>query len=135
MPRYAAASACSSGSQRGHTGVAGLALILWFVVLAAVTVGAQAFGSNYRNDFSLPGTESQQALDTLRQRAPTRAGDTVQIVVRPWRRRECAAHPATGRGNARGGGGATASCRCAEPVRRFDIDLTGRHHRLRHSHP
>ncbi|MGN9911399.1 MMPL family transporter [Phytohabitans sp. LJ34] len=57
------------------------ALALWVLALAAVTVGSQAVGSAYHNDFSLPGTESQRAVDTLRERAPVRAGDTVQIVV------------------------------------------------------
>jgi RND superfamily putative drug exporter len=57
------------------------ALALWVLVLAALTVGSQAVGSDYHNDFSLPGTESQRAIDTLRDRAPVRAGDTVQIVV------------------------------------------------------
>ncbi len=52
------------------------ALLTWLAVLAAVTIAAQAAGSRYHNDFSLPGTESQRALDTLRQhvyRAKTRA--------------------------------------------------------------
>jgi putative drug exporter of the RND superfamily len=57
------------------------ALVLWVVVLAGVTVAAQAVGSDYHNDFSLPGTESQRALDTLRAHAPAQAGDTVQVVV------------------------------------------------------
>jgi RND superfamily putative drug exporter len=58
-----------------------LALVLWVVVLAGVTVASQAVGSDYHNDFSLPGTESQRALDSLREHAPGRAGDTVQVVV------------------------------------------------------
>jgi putative drug exporter of the RND superfamily len=58
-----------------------LALVLWVVVLGGVTVGSQAVGSDYHNDFSLPGTESQQALDTLRAQAPGQAGDTVQVMV------------------------------------------------------
>lgn len=57
------------------------ALVLWVAVLAGVTLAAQAVGSSYHNDFSLPGTESQQALDTLKERAPVQAGATVQIVV------------------------------------------------------
>ncbi|MFC0531893.1 MMPL family transporter [Phytohabitans kaempferiae] len=57
------------------------ALALWVLVLAALTVASQAVGSTYHNDFSLPGTESQRAVDALRQHAPVRAGDTVQIVV------------------------------------------------------
>ncbi|MYW01691.1 MMPL family transporter [Streptomyces sp. SID3343] len=40
-----------------------------------------AVGSDYHNDFSLPGTESQQAADTLREHGATQAGDSVQIVL------------------------------------------------------
>jgi len=58
------------------------ALALWVLVLAVLTVGSQAVGSAYHNDFSLPGTESQRAVDALREHAPVRAGDAVQIVVR-----------------------------------------------------
>ncbi|MEH1101233.1 MMPL family transporter [Micromonospora sp. CPCC 205561] len=58
------------------------ALVLWVVVLVGASVAAQAVGDDYRNDFSLPGTESQRALDTLRQRAPVSSGETIQIVLR-----------------------------------------------------
>jgi RND superfamily putative drug exporter len=52
----------------------------WLLVLVVVTLAAQAVGSHYRNDYSLPGTESQRALDALRKHAPTDAGATVQVV-------------------------------------------------------
>jgi putative drug exporter of the RND superfamily len=58
-----------------------LALVAWIAVLAGLTVGSQVVGSDYHNDFSLPGTESQRALDTLREHAPVQAGTTVQIVL------------------------------------------------------
>jgi putative drug exporter of the RND superfamily len=51
------------------------------LILVGVTAASTAVGSDYHNDFSLPGTESQRALDTLRAHASTRAGDTVQVVV------------------------------------------------------
>jgi RND superfamily putative drug exporter len=57
------------------------AVAAWVLVLAAVTVAAQAAGSAYHNDFSLPGADSQRALDTLRTGAPVRAGDTIQVVL------------------------------------------------------
>jgi RND superfamily putative drug exporter len=57
------------------------AVALWVIALAIVTAASQAAGSAYHNDFSLPGTESQQALDTLKKHAPGRAGATVQIVM------------------------------------------------------
>src|SRR5262245_29112225 len=57
------------------------ALALWVVVLIGVTFASRAVGTDYHNDFSLPGTESQQALDTLKEHAPAQAGATLQIVV------------------------------------------------------
>ncbi|HWM10616.1 MAG TPA: MMPL family transporter [Solirubrobacteraceae bacterium] len=57
------------------------ALAAWLVVLVGVTAAASAVGSDYHNDFSLPGTESQRAADVLESRAPQQAGDTLQIVV------------------------------------------------------
>ncbi|MEV1146738.1 MMPL family transporter, partial [Micromonospora sp. NPDC049799] len=57
------------------------ALLSWLAVLVAVSVGAQVVGADYRNDVSLPGTESQRALDTLREGSPEAVGTTVQIVV------------------------------------------------------
>ncbi len=57
------------------------AVVLWVIALAVVTAASQAAGSAYHNDFSLPGTESQQALDTLKKHAPGQAGATVQIVM------------------------------------------------------
>ncbi|NGO72912.1 MMPL family transporter [Streptomyces boncukensis] len=66
----------ASWSQRHRWG----ALLLWVVVVAAITVGSQAAGSDYRNDFSLPGTDSQAATDLLEKHGSAQAGDTVQIV-------------------------------------------------------
>jgi putative drug exporter of the RND superfamily len=59
-----------------------LAVAVWVLILVGTIAGSQAIGGNYRNDFSLPGTESQQALDTLREHAAIQAGATVQIVAR-----------------------------------------------------
>ncbi|WP_331773563.1 MMPL family transporter (plasmid) [Embleya sp. NBC_00888] len=57
------------------------ALLVWVAVLIAVSGIAMAIGSDYHNDFSLPGTESQQAADTLKRHGATQAGDSVQIVL------------------------------------------------------
>src|SRR5215203_2052937 len=57
------------------------ALAVWVAVLVGVTTAASAIGSDYNNDFTLPGTQSQEAADTLAARAPAQAGDTIQIVV------------------------------------------------------
>ncbi|MEV5437193.1 MMPL family transporter [Streptomyces sp. NPDC052682] len=56
------------------------ALVLWLVLVGAVTAGAQSAGSAYRNDFTLPGTDSQTAADLLAEHGSAQAGDTVQIV-------------------------------------------------------
>ncbi len=58
------------------------ALLVWLVVLVGVNIAALTAGTDYHDDFSLPGTESQRALDTLRAHAPVQAGDTVRIVLR-----------------------------------------------------
>src|SRR5215470_1715832 len=57
------------------------AVALWVIALAAITTGARASGSDYHNDYSLPGTQSQQALDALEKHAPGQAGAAVQIVL------------------------------------------------------
>jgi RND superfamily putative drug exporter len=57
------------------------ALLLWAAVVAAITVGSQAAGSAYHNDFSLPGTGSQAAADLMAEHGSQQAGATVQIVV------------------------------------------------------
>ncbi|THA25727.1 MMPL family transporter [Streptomyces sp. RKND-216] len=57
------------------------ALALWAAVLIGVQAAAGVVSSDYRNDFSLPGTESQQALETLQGHGAAQAGDTVQIVL------------------------------------------------------
>lgn len=52
----------------------------WIVVIAIAGALASGAGSGYVNNFTLPGTESQRALDLLRDRFPQQAGDTSQIV-------------------------------------------------------
>jgi putative drug exporter of the RND superfamily len=64
-------------SQRHHW----LALILWVTVLAGITAASTIVGDDYRNDFSLPGTESQEVLNTFEEHAPAQAGDSIQIVI------------------------------------------------------
>ncbi|MFI0453431.1 MMPL family transporter [Actinomadura sp. 6N118] len=58
-----------------------LALILWVAVMGGAWTVASVAGDDYRNDFSLPGTESQQAADLLAEHGAARAGDTVEIVL------------------------------------------------------
>jgi putative drug exporter of the RND superfamily len=56
------------------------ALLLWLAVLVGVQAASSAVGSDYRNDFSMPGTESQEATDLLAEHGSAQAGDTVEIV-------------------------------------------------------
>jgi RND superfamily putative drug exporter len=49
-------------------------------VLVALGLLASTVGDGFVDEFSTPGTESQQALDLLEQRFPARAGDTATVV-------------------------------------------------------
>src|SRR3954469_13290712 len=53
---------------------------LWVALIVAAGLLASGVGSGYVNNFTMPGTESQRALDLLRDRFPQQAGDTSQIV-------------------------------------------------------
>lgn len=57
-------------------------LIIWIIAFfAAITLGNVA-GGDYASDFSLPGSEAQQALDLLKARFPSESGGTVLIVFK-----------------------------------------------------
>ncbi|MET9388511.1 MMPL family transporter [Streptomyces sp. NPDC002928] len=58
------------------------ALVLWVAVVAAITLGSTAAGSAYKNDFSLPGTDSQAATDLFKKHGSDQAGDSVEIVFK-----------------------------------------------------
>ncbi|MBE1462378.1 MMPL family transporter [Kibdelosporangium phytohabitans] len=55
-----------------------LAVILWVVALAGITLAAQAAGSSYHNDHTMPGTESQQVANMFQSRDPV---DALQVVA------------------------------------------------------
>ncbi|MBF6556868.1 MAG: MMPL family transporter [Acidimicrobiales bacterium] len=55
-------------------------VLLWLAALLGTGVLSQSVGSAYSNSFSLPNTESTQALSLLQQAAPKVAGDREQIV-------------------------------------------------------
>ncbi|WBB64138.1 MMPL family transporter [Streptomyces sp. WMMC500] len=57
-----------------------LAVTLWVAVLAGVWAIATAAGDAYKDDISLPGTESQAAADLLEEHGAGNAGDTIDIV-------------------------------------------------------
>lgn len=58
-----------------------IVVALWLVVLVALGGAALAFKGATTNDFALPGTESQRALDALAQEFPAASGATGTIVV------------------------------------------------------
>src|SRR5207248_6711131 len=53
----------------------------WLAALIALSVISQSVGSSYKDSFSLPGTQSFEALNLLQKAAPKAAGDREQIVV------------------------------------------------------
>jgi RND superfamily putative drug exporter len=59
----------------------GLVVVLWLVALAALGVAAATFRGPSSSDFSIPGTESQRAIDTLQREFPEASGATGTIVV------------------------------------------------------
>ncbi|MEU5977120.1 MMPL family transporter [Streptomyces sp. NPDC047315] len=57
-------------------------LVLWVVALLGLGALGGAKGSDYSNDFSLPGTDSQRAYDLMASAFPERSGDPTTVV---WR--------------------------------------------------
>ncbi|HEY3833379.1 MAG TPA: MMPL family transporter [Acidimicrobiia bacterium] len=53
----------------------------WLAVLVAAGVWAHAANGSTSDTFSIPGTESQHAIDQLAQRFPKESGTTMQIAV------------------------------------------------------
>jgi RND superfamily putative drug exporter len=57
-------------------------LIAWAVALAAAFGLSAAFGGDFTNGSSAPGSDSAQAQSLLGARFPAQSGDTVRVVVR-----------------------------------------------------
>jgi len=55
-------------------------VVVWLVALIGMSLLSQTVGTAYSNSFSLPHTESTQALDLLQAAAPRQAGDQERIV-------------------------------------------------------
>ncbi len=53
----------------------------WLVALIGLTVLSQSAGSDYKNSFSLKGTQSFEAQTLLQKSAPKASGDKEQIVI------------------------------------------------------
>ena len=85
-------TAMSTGEQRdGQLGVVArvagwttrhrwMVLLGWVVALVAALGASHAVGTNFSNSLSLPGTQSQRAVDLLQRDFPTQSGDQDQIV-------------------------------------------------------
>ena len=58
-----------------------LVVSLWIVLLVALAGGAALLNQGTDNSFSIPGTESQDALDTLSRTFPQVSGTSAQLVV------------------------------------------------------
>ena len=56
-------------------------IAVWLVVLLAIGAGAGAAGNSLTDDFTIPGSESQSAIDTLDAEFPSANGASVQIVL------------------------------------------------------
>ncbi|HEY2768575.1 MAG TPA: MMPL family transporter [Solirubrobacteraceae bacterium] len=57
-------------------------VIGWIALIAVVNTLAQSAGTEYSNNFSLPGSGTQRASDLLEHSFPAQAGDRDQIVFR-----------------------------------------------------
>jgi putative drug exporter of the RND superfamily len=57
-------------------------VLAWIAVAVITTAIAGAVGRNYATNFSLPGTESQRALDLLKKDFPAQSGDVDTVVFR-----------------------------------------------------
>jgi RND superfamily putative drug exporter len=59
----------------------GRVLLSWLGVIILLGVLAGTVGGKYANSFEIPGTESQNATDLLKDRFPSQAGDSATIVL------------------------------------------------------
>jgi RND superfamily putative drug exporter len=57
-------------------------LAIWIVALVGIVFLGSTAGGDYASNFSLPGAESQHALDLLKDRFPSESGGTVDIVFK-----------------------------------------------------
>jgi RND superfamily putative drug exporter len=64
------------GAARRHWLVIGV----WLLVAAGLIVAAKASGGETVDNFTIPGTQSQEAADLLTERFPSQSGDTASVV-------------------------------------------------------
>jgi putative drug exporter of the RND superfamily len=64
------------------TGHRAIVIVGWIVGLIAIGMIASSAGSDFTEEFSLPSSDSKDALDLLENRFPAQSGDTVQVVYK-----------------------------------------------------
>ncbi|HWO84194.1 MAG TPA: MMPL family transporter, partial [Solirubrobacterales bacterium] len=57
-------------------------IISWIVALVAMIAISGAVGADYSEEFSLPDSDSKEALDLLEQKFPAQSGEAAQIVFK-----------------------------------------------------
>jgi putative drug exporter of the RND superfamily len=55
-------------------------LVIWILAIIGMTVLAQMVGTHFENKFTAGNTPSQQALNILQERFPSKSGDTADVV-------------------------------------------------------
>ncbi|MEJ3747296.1 MMPL family transporter [Actinomycetes bacterium KLBMP 9797] len=60
----------------------GRTMLLWLAALALAAGLSTAFGGDFAADYSAPGSDSKAAQELLRDRFPSQAGESVDVVVR-----------------------------------------------------
>ncbi|MEU3564926.1 MMPL family transporter [Kitasatospora sp. NPDC006786] len=58
-----------------------IVIVLWLIALAGIQAANKSVGGAYSDDFSLPGTQSQQGRDVLQAHEPAAAGTSSQVVL------------------------------------------------------
>ena len=53
----------------------------WLLILALVGAGVAAFSKDFDDDFTLPGSEAQNALDSMKSTFPEAAGVSASVIV------------------------------------------------------
>jgi len=61
----------------------GLVVAVWAAILVIIAAGAMLFGKDLDNTFSIPGSESQDAMNELAHIVPSMTGAQAQIIVIP----------------------------------------------------
>ncbi|MCW2942117.1 MAG: hypothetical protein JWN00_5102 [Actinomycetia bacterium] len=57
-----------------------IVVLVWLAAIGVLGVGSTLAGSNYKDSFSLPGTESTKALDLLQKSLPAQSGASATVV-------------------------------------------------------